>query len=69
MSLQDLRSEASLTQEEVCKRTGIPFNTYRRYEYGTRFPRPDAVIALAKLYALSPGGLFEALCREKGLVS
>ena len=68
MTLHDLRSEAAITQEDVCKRTGIPFNTYRRYEYGTRFPRPEAVVALAKLYALSPGVLFEALCREKKLL-
>jgi len=68
MTLNDLRTEKSLTQEELCKRTGIPYNTYRHYEYGDTFPSPKAIVSLAKLYDMPPGELFESLCREKGLI-
>ncbi len=68
MTLSDLRIQNNLTQEEVAKRTGIAYNTYRRYEYGQAFPSARAICALAKLYGLAPGELFESLCREKGLL-
>lgn len=68
MHLNDLRAEHNLTQEEIAKRTGIPYNTYRRYEYGETFPNPNAICALAKLYSMSPGDLFEQLCADKGLL-
>lgn len=68
MSLQDLRISHNLTQEEICKRTCLPFNTYRHYEYGDTFPSPKAVVALAKSYSMAPGELFESLCREKELL-
>ena len=62
--LKKLREEKNLTQEQVVKRTGIPFNTYRRYEYGERFPKPEYIIALASLYDYpSPGALFDELVR------
>ncbi len=66
MTLSDLRIQHALTQEEVAKRTGIAYNTYRRYEYNQAFPSAKAVCALARLYSLSAGELFEQLCREKG---
>ena len=68
MTLSDLRIQHALTQEEVAKRTGIAYNTYRRYEYGQAFPSARAICALAKLYSLAPGALFEQLCSEKGLL-
>lgn len=66
MTLSDLRISHGLTQEEIVKRTGIPYNTYRRYEYGGTFPRKDALIALAKLYGMSPGELFDELIGWRG---
>ena len=68
MTLSDLRTKHKLTQDEVCKRTGIPYNTYRHYEYGDTFPSPKAIVSLAKLYGMPPGELFKQLCREKGLI-
>ena len=68
MTLKDLREEHNLTQKELCKRTGLPYNTYRHYEYGDTFPSPKAIVSLAKLYDMPPGELFESLCREKGLI-
>lgn len=61
MTLQDLRISHNITQEEICKRTGLPYNTYRHYEYGDTFPRKDALIALARLYSMSPGELLDLL--------
>lgn len=61
MTLLDLRIAHQLTQEQICKFTGIPYNTYRRYEYGEREPKWNALIALAKLYHMSPGELLDKL--------
>ena len=61
MILVDLRLMHKLTQEEVAKCSGIPYNTYRRYEYRKTFPKPEAIVALAHLYKLRPGDLFEML--------
>ncbi len=66
MVLKDLREERGLTQRDVITRTKIPYNTYRRYEYGEREPSFAAIISLARLYHMRPGDLFELLCRERG---
>ena len=68
MTLSDLRIQKHITQDEIAKRTGIPYNTYRRYEYGDTFPSPKAIVVLAKVYEIPPGALFEELCREIGLI-
>ena len=62
----ELRESRGMTQEEVSHRTGIPYDSYRRYEYGGTFPRKDALIALAKLYGMSPGELFDELIGWRG---
>ena len=59
--LSDLRVAHALTQEEVCSRTSLPYNTYRRYEYGDTFPKADAIVALADLYGMLLGELFQLL--------
>lgn len=60
--LRRLREDNKLTQEQVAKSTGIPYNTYRHYEYGDTFPKHTAIIALARLYDYStPGALFDEL--------
>ena len=61
MVLTDLRTSHNLTQEQIVTLTSIPYNTYRHYEYGDTFPKKDAIIALAKLYNMRPGELFEML--------
>ena len=60
--LRRLRENHNLTQEQVSRRTGIPYRSYRRYEYGERFPKPEAIVALAALYSYpTPGDLFNEL--------
>ena len=61
MNLRELRETRKLTQNEVAKRTGIPYGTYRRYEYDEEFPKKGALIALARLYGMSPGQLLDLL--------
>ena len=61
MNLRELREEKHITQEQVSKWTAIPYGTYRRYEYGEEFPKKGALIALAKLYGMSPGQLLDLL--------
>lgn len=61
MTLSDLRVSHKLTQDEIVRLAGIPYNTYRRYEYGQSFPKKEAIVALAKLYGMSPGELFNEL--------
>lgn len=60
-NLGTLREQHKLTQDQLVSLTGIPYNTYRHYEYGDTFPKKDAIIALAKLYSMRPGELFEML--------
>lgn len=60
--LLELRQSTGLTQEELAQKTGIPYRTYRRYEYGERFPKPEYLVALSKIYGYStPGVLFDEL--------
>lgn len=61
MTLSDLRISHNITQKEIEKRTGIPYDTYRSYEYGRQFPKKDAIVKLAKLYHMSPGELLNLL--------
>ena len=61
MILNDLRAAHEYTQEQVVELTGIPYNTYRRYEYGDTFPKKDAIVALSELYNMLPGELFQLL--------
>ena len=40
-SLKQLREGASLTQEELARRSGIPLRTYQRWETGETAARPN----------------------------
>lgn len=66
MTLQDLRTSHNLTQKALCRLTGLPYNTYRHYEYGDTFPGKKELIAPAKLYGISPGELFDELIGWRG---
>ena len=66
--LGDMRISHQWTQREVARRINVSHMTYRRYEYGEEFPKSDALVALAKLYSMAPGELFEILCKERGLL-
>ena len=61
MTLSDLRISHNITQQELAKRTGIPYDTYRSYEYERQFPKKDAIVKLAKLYHMTPGELLNIL--------
>ncbi len=59
--LADMRIYHEWTQRELARKIGVSHMTYRRYEYGEEFPKKDALIALAKLYGMSPGQLLDLL--------
>ena len=51
--LMMLRKEKNLSQEDVAKAIEIGFNTYRRYEHGSREPGASTILALADFYGVS----------------
>ena len=50
LRLRALREEKQLTQEQLAKLTGIPYNTYRKYEMSSVKPRKDNLDKLANFY-------------------
>ena len=59
--LEDLRLSYQWTQREVARRINVSHMTYRRYEYGEEFPKRNALVALSKLYHMSPGELLNSM--------
>lgn len=45
--LKEIRNEAGLSREELCRKTRIPFGSLSSYEQGTRKPKADVVVQLA----------------------
>lgn len=62
--LKDLREIHHLTQDQVVAVTEIPKMSVRRYEYGERFPKPEALKKLAGIYGLLPGELYSLMIGE-----
>lgn len=50
-----LRGVAELTMRQVAERTGINLTTLSMIESGQRAPRWEQVVALARLFKVSPG--------------
>lgn len=51
--LRDLRQETGLSQRELAAKTGISPTSIRYWENGSRVPNLDAVITLAKFFAVT----------------
>lgn len=51
--LKELRASRNLTQKEVADSVGMAPMAYQRYEYGTREPAYQKLIALADFYDVS----------------
>ena len=51
--LKELRISKSLTQKEIADSVGIAPVAYQRYEYGTREPAYQKLIALADYFDVS----------------
>lgn len=48
--LKIARLENGMTQEVVARTLGISLNSYQKYEGGTREPRLDMLVRLARLF-------------------
>ena len=59
--LRDLREQMGLTQQEAAKELGLPYNTYRKYEYGHTKPPIEVLCAMADLYGLSVDQIVESV--------
>ena len=51
--LKELRTSRNLTQKQVYEATGMSALGYQRYEYGTREPAYQYLIALADYFDVS----------------
>lgn len=48
--IADLRKEKDLTQDELAKRLNVARSTIANYEKGTRLPKKDSMLKLAKVF-------------------
>lgn len=53
-SIRRYRKKANLTQEQLAKKVGLSPAAIRLYELGKRNPKEETVLALAKLFDVSP---------------
>ena len=51
--LTALRKARGLTQREVAEAIGVSASAYSQYEIGTKIPRDDTKIAIAKFFGRS----------------
>lgn len=54
-----LRTERDWTQEQVAEIAGCDQSTVQKWEYGTRFPRPEQFEKLCEAFQVSMAGLLE----------
>lgn len=47
-----------MTQEQVASSVGVDPVSFRHYEYGKRFPKPEILEALARCFNVSESALF-----------
>lgn len=57
--LRIARERAGLTQVEVAKKANIPAGCYQRYEAGSRIPKADTAVVLAKILRTSVEDLYK----------
>ena len=57
MRLKELRKEASLTQQELCDKTGIRLGTLRTWEQGASTMRADDVVVICTELGCTPNDL------------
>lgn len=48
--LRELRKEKKWTQNELGSNLGLGENLVTHYERGTRFPRPDTIVKISKIF-------------------
>lgn len=64
--LKALRTAASLTQEEMARRIGVPLRNYQNYEAGRFYPKSTAVYGrIAKAFDISVDALIGQTAEEE----
>ena len=57
-NIKQLRLARGMTQEQVAEAVGVDPVSYRHYEYGMRFPKPDILEQIAKCFGVSEAHIF-----------
>lgn len=67
-NLEALIKSRGISMAEAARRLNVPQATLSNWLAGKRFPKPEAVDALAEAFGVAPWRLFltEAECREAG---
>ncbi|KZM70965.1 helix-turn-helix domain-containing protein [Nocardia terpenica] len=65
--VRDRREQKGLTRDDVCSATGIPLNTYIRYETGVTAPNTGRLHDIAKALGTTVVGIINAARRSSGI--
>lgn len=49
-TISERRADLGLSQRELADRLGVPLDTFRKWEYGTRVPKYKAMRTLAAVF-------------------
>lgn len=49
-TISERRADLGLSQRELADRLGVPLDTFRKWEYGTRVPKYKAMRTLASVF-------------------
>lgn len=64
-NLHRLRTEAGLSQMELCRKSGISIDSLRNWEQGRVLPRIDAVVKLATALGVQVDALTASMASSK----
>ena len=64
MTLKDLRIAKNMTQTELAHALGIPYGTYRQYEYGSTTPPIDVLRRMSKLFKIPVAELLDVFTQR-----
>ena len=65
--LKTLRSEKSITQEELAEKLGVSNRSISRWENGITMPDFDLLIELAKYYEIEVGEILDGERKDKSM--
>jgi transcriptional regulator with XRE-family HTH domain len=65
-NLHRLRTEAGLSQMELCRKSGISIDSLRNWEQGRVLPRIDAVVKLASALGVQVDALTKSMASGEG---
>lgn len=57
-NIKKLRAQSKLTQEQAAEAIGVEAVSFRHYEYGVRFPKPEALEKIAHCFGVTEAHIF-----------